>query len=187
MIKPVLTAAFVLLAAASAWTLLLPAKSQVVGREGPATKPSPTAGDEAPTTAPQMIRVVYPGPDMSETNNTSVARVGPGVPAGGVAPVPPSAVTAAAVTPVREPRSEVARPDAEGTTASADAVAHAAANQAVDLNTASIETMDHLDGAGRIGLAIARHRPYRSVEDLLSKRVVRRSVYEKIRLQVVTQ
>ena len=38
-----------------------------------------------------------------------------------------------------------------------------------------------------IGLAIARHRPYRSVEDLLTKRVVRRSVYEKIRMQLAAQ
>ena len=57
----------------------------------------------------------------------------------------------------------------------------------VDLNHASAEALNHLKGAGRIGQAIVSHRPYRSVEDLMKKRVLRRDVYEQIKQQVAIQ
>lgn len=57
----------------------------------------------------------------------------------------------------------------------------------VNINHASIDALNHLPGAGRIGQAIADHRPYRSIEDLLAKRVVRRSVYEHIKNQLATE
>ena len=51
----------------------------------------------------------------------------------------------------------------------------------VNINKASIAELDHLPGGGRIGSAIARRRPYRSVEDLVRKRVLRDAAFERIK------
>ena len=50
----------------------------------------------------------------------------------------------------------------------------------ININTASTEILDHLPGAGRIGHAIVTHRPYRAVSDLVRKRVLRTSDFQKI-------
>ena len=50
----------------------------------------------------------------------------------------------------------------------------------VDINKASEDTLDHLPGAGRIGRAIVRHRPYRKIEDLVQKRVLRMTAFQRI-------
>ncbi len=63
----------------------------------------------------------------------------------------------------------------------------AAPKLSININNASIEALNHLPGAGRIGQAIASHRPYHSVEDLLKKRVVRRNVYDQIKGQLAAQ
>ncbi|WP_337251968.1 helix-hairpin-helix domain-containing protein [Methylobacterium sp. NMS12] len=57
----------------------------------------------------------------------------------------------------------------------------------VDLNTASVADLNRLRGGGAIGRAIVAKRPYTSVEQLLSKRVLSRSVYEKIKDQVTVR
>ncbi|MEE1657240.1 helix-hairpin-helix domain-containing protein [Microvirga sp. CF3062] len=57
----------------------------------------------------------------------------------------------------------------------------------VDLNRASFEQLNSLKGAGALGRAIIKHRPYRSVDDLVKKKVVRRPVFEKIKDQVRVQ
>lgn len=57
----------------------------------------------------------------------------------------------------------------------------------VDLNTGSFEDLNALEGVGPIGRAIIRGRPYASTEELVSKKVLRRSIYEKIKDQVTVQ
>ncbi|WP_201862876.1 ComEA family DNA-binding protein [Microvirga soli] len=57
----------------------------------------------------------------------------------------------------------------------------------VDLNRASFEQLNSLKGAGALGRAIIRHRPYRSVDDLMKKKVLRRPVFERIKAQVTVQ
>ncbi|MFC4175417.1 helix-hairpin-helix domain-containing protein [Microvirga sp. GCM10011540] len=56
-----------------------------------------------------------------------------------------------------------------------------------DLNAASLEELNSLRGGGRIGKAIVRGRPYASVEDLVKKRVLNRSVYARIKDQVTVR
>ncbi|WP_428351876.1 helix-hairpin-helix domain-containing protein [Lichenifustis flavocetrariae] len=53
-----------------------------------------------------------------------------------------------------------------------------------DINAASVDALDHIDGGGRIGRAIASHRPYHSVDDLVRKRVLRKDVFERIKGQL---
>jgi hypothetical protein len=56
----------------------------------------------------------------------------------------------------------------------------------IDINSASIAELNHM-GAGRIGKAIARRRPYASIEDLLRKRVLTRADYELIRDKIAVR
>lgn len=51
----------------------------------------------------------------------------------------------------------------------------------VNINRASVAELDQLPGAGRIGWAVARRRPYRTVDDLVRKRVLRASTFARIR------
>jgi len=51
------------------------------------------------------------------------------------------------------------------------------------LNSASVEELNQL-GAGRVGRAIVRGRPYTSAEDLVRKRVLNRSRFARIKDQV---
>lgn len=57
----------------------------------------------------------------------------------------------------------------------------------VDLNRSTMEQLNRLKGAGSLGRAIVRGRPYKSVEDLVTKRVVRRTAFERIKDQVTVQ
>ena len=57
----------------------------------------------------------------------------------------------------------------------------------LDLNTASAADLNRLRGGGAIGRAIIAKRPYASVEQLLSKRVLSRAVYDKIKDQVTVR
>jgi DNA uptake protein ComE-like DNA-binding protein len=57
----------------------------------------------------------------------------------------------------------------------------------VDLNTASVDALNALRGGGRIGRSIVRGRPYASVEDLVKKRILSRSVYARVKDQVTAR
>lgn len=57
----------------------------------------------------------------------------------------------------------------------------------MDLNTGSITELNGLKGGGMIGRAIAGKRPYASVGELLSKRVLSRATYERIKDQVTVR
>ncbi|KMO28438.1 hypothetical protein VQ03_29930, partial [Methylobacterium tarhaniae] len=62
-----------------------------------------------------------------------------------------------------------------------------AATGAIDLNTASLAELNGLRGGGMIGRAIIAKRPYASPSDLLSKRVLSRATYERIKDQVTVR
>jgi competence protein ComEA len=52
----------------------------------------------------------------------------------------------------------------------------------ININTADLKTLDTLPGIGPVyGQNIIEHRPYSTVEELLSKGVLKKSVYEKIK------
>jgi len=57
----------------------------------------------------------------------------------------------------------------------------------VDLNTASVADLNRLRGGGAIGRAIVAKRPYTSVDQLMSKRVLSRAVFERIKDQVTVR
>jgi len=61
----------------------------------------------------------------------------------------------------------------EGATAAADEAAR------VDINTASVEELNRL--GGRFGRAIVAGRPYTSIDELVSRRVLTRSTFAEIK------
>lgn len=128
------------------------------------------------------VRVVYPAPDGSTPQSRPVRSASENAPAtAGVGASTPDAGEAMAATPQVEsipPVSVAVTPP--------DSVLKTG-TQSLNLNTASIEALNGIPGAGHIGRMIASHRPYRSVEDLLAKRVIRKSVYDRIKDQVAAQ
>ncbi|WP_237477583.1 helix-hairpin-helix domain-containing protein [Lichenibacterium dinghuense] len=149
------------------------------------------------------VRVVYPGP-LGDTpvQPRKFAAAAPSVPAAPPPAAPAPAPAAQAAAPVAAaPAAPAATPAVAAVpapakpspvvVASADADTQPAAEPpagkgSVNLNSASVAALDHL-GGGHIGQTIVKHRPYGSVEDLVRKRVVRRSVYEQIKNQVAAQ
>jgi DNA uptake protein ComE-like DNA-binding protein len=71
-------------------------------------------------------------------------------------------------------------------TVSSDAVAQPRGGVVglADLNTASQTELDMLRGGGAIGRAIIRGRPYQSPGELVSRRILSRARFERIRDQV---
>ncbi len=118
------------------------------------------------------------------------------------APLPPSQlpppVSAPALSPAppverAPPAVEAPPPDPAalpsrqgGASVSADASPPPALS-VVDLNTASLEELNGLQGGGAIGKAIIRARPYSSVDQLLSKRVLSKGTYQRIKDQVTVR
>jgi hypothetical protein len=172
--------------------------------------PSPAPGPAIPpASAPETPAAPQP--------SATVRRVEPppAAPAAPPAPAAPSAPPAAAVEPApapsggapaptqmpsdatafpAEPLPREAQPDPSAQEAAGQAEVDRAEDSAgpralaiLDLNTASVADLNHLRGGGAIGRAIVAKRPYTSVEQLLSKRVLSRSVYEKIKDQVTVR
>lgn len=127
-----------------------------------------------PADVEKAVRVVYP-----PSNETVAPQPTPQRDAADAAP-PPADPDPRDDAPATQPQAP-----SSGLQPNIDAVLRATAG--LDLNTASVAELDRIPGAGRIGRAIVRHRPYRSVEDLLRKHVLRQSVYDKIKNQVSVQ
>jgi competence protein ComEA len=58
-------------------------------------------------------------------------------------------------------------------------------NSLININTASLNQLDSLPGIGQVyGQNIIEHRPYSTLEELVSKEVVTQSLYDKIKNQI---
>ena len=143
----------------------------------------------APATGVVPVALVTPVPKAA-------ASPAPDAPAATPNPAPDAAAAAAnpaADTPQPTPASDqVASTEPAGTaTPAADPKPAVEPNPApgrtVNINSASIESLNRLHGGGHIGQAIMKHRPYKSVEDLVKRRVLRRDVFERIRNQIAAQ
>ena len=95
--------------------------------------------------------------------------------------------TAQAASIVADPPAQMAAPEPVPDEAPAAAEEPAAKSSLVNLNTASPGALDRIPGVGHVGRTIVAHRPYRSVKDLVSKRVLRTSDYQKIAAYVGVQ
>ena len=180
----------------------------------PAASPAPASADPAappPLAESAPVRVVYPGPlgdspMQAHKFGTPAPSMPPAAPSPLAAPLTPAAApapaqpveqasapvspappsVAAAPPPAPTAPVEVAAADADVQPAPAATDPAPTGKSGVDLNSASVEVLNHL-GGGHIGQTIVAHRPYRSVEDLVKKRVVRRSVYDQIKNQLAAR
>lgn len=171
----------VLFAGAAACISLLPSPPKVIA--SPSAVAAQLHHEAELAVAPSNVRVVYPASGAANVTAASVP----------VSTAHESVPVAASAASPAEAQAGAIYPQAQrvADTSPAAAVSPDAAAQAgtpgLNLNTASIDALNQIPGAGRIGRTIASHRPYRSVEDLLTKRVVKKSVYERIKAQVAAE
>lgn len=151
-------------------------------RPSPPPPPESAAAFAAP--APSSSQAPQASPDASLGASRSLAARAPAAPVRTAGPGPlvvefpkperPSAAPQAATGAVQDKVAAVAPPPA-------------GASGLVNLNTATLEQLNAIDGAGPVARAIMRGRPYASAEDLVTKRILRRSVYERIKDQVTVR
>ncbi|MDR7038632.1 hypothetical protein J2X36_003402 [Methylobacterium sp. BE186] len=149
-----------------------PVPSQAAPQQAAPSQAAPPAAQPeappAPAPAPRPMAGLDPAPQLP-------APASPPAPGSPLAPEAPPALPVPA--PVEEPQA-------------ADPAPEEAAPRAVnlvDLNTGSLAELNHLRGGGAIGRAIIQKRPYASVDQLLSKRVLSRATYDRIKDQVTVQ
>ena len=136
----------------------------------PTTKAPPaSAAQPAPPVTPEPA----PGASPSPSPNAPADSVRADLPA-----APPAA---------RMPSEVGPSPDGTDAAERAQDDAGPRALALVDLNTATLAQLNGLKGGGNIGRAIIQRRPYSSVDQLLSKRVLSRATYDKIKDQVTVQ
>jgi hypothetical protein len=161
-----------------------------VAQETGPVRPEIRSTAEAPAMPARNVRVVYSGP-LVTARGDSVARpaAAPDLPARSPAPRPqaPEVDVTGSISPVRPAAPvQLASVDPSAPIVAPPGADHAA-KLGLDLNTASIDELNSLAGGGRIGKAIARGRPYASPEDLVTKRVLNRATYARIRDQVTVR
>lgn len=158
---------------AGLWHLLMPGpRAPVVPAATPPAAPAPRPPEPSPPAAepPARAAEAEAGPAPSRP---------PAIPPPPVAEAPPPAPPAFP-PPVFSPPAATLPPEPP-------AEAPRAPAGAVDLNTASLAELNGLRGGGLIGKAIIAGRPYAAPQDLLSKRVLSRAVFERIKDQVTVR
>lgn len=133
--------------------------------EAPAPREPPSAQPSAPPPAQQPAQA---GPTATLTPE----------------PAPPPPIREAPAAIPAAPEAPV--PQGEASVATAEGATGPRAVDLVDLNTAPLAQLNGLKG-GAIGRAIVQHRPYASVDQLLSKRVLSRAIYQRIKDQVTVR
>ena len=156
----------------------------------PASRPaSPAASSSKPAPVAEPPTESQPGEPLSPP--AEPVREPPAPPRTAAVPAAPAQMPSDALAVPSDPAAppEAQAPDAAGQAEidRAEDTAGPRAVAVVDLNTASVADLNRLRGGGAIGRAIVAKRPYTSVDQLLSKRVLSRSVYERIRDQVTVR
>jgi hypothetical protein len=159
----------------------------------PESRPaSPSASASKPAPAAEAPNAGQRGEPLSPpTASAEPVRETPAPPRTAAAPPiqMPSDALAFPSDPAAPPEAQPQGPESAGQ-AEIDRAEDNAGPRAVavvDLNTASVTDLNRLRGGGAIGRAIVAKRPYTSVDQLLSKRVLSRPVYERIRDQVTVR
>ena len=165
--------------------------------EAPVSKPVPETGKAGSQLAlpPLVTRpaapVPQPAPQAVVPQPPAPQIPGPQTPAPSSQAAAPVQVPPAPTPEPARPPLDLARPAAPMTGDEAvDNAAETAGPRGVavvDLNTGSVADLNGLKGGGMIGRAIVQKRPYASVGELLSKRVLSRAVYERIKDQVTVR
>lgn len=154
---------------------LMPAQPQPPAKTAvatPAPAPSEPPVRKIPSAAPPDTVIAAPPPAPTPAKPRA-------------APTPPTDVPSDALAFPAPPPS--AAPEGKAEVSEAETTEGPPAVSLVDLNTASVADLNRLRGGGAIGRAIVSKRPYTQVSDLLTKRVLSRAVYERIKEQVTVR
>ncbi|WP_313900869.1 helix-hairpin-helix domain-containing protein [Methylobacterium sp. J-026] len=149
----------------------------------PMTAPAPMAESPAvPTPPPAPPAAAEPAREPPAAPRTVPIPAGP-------SRLPSDALAFPPVDPATPPGVQAQAQETAGQ-AEVDRAEDSAGPRAlavVDLNTAPVADLNRLRGGGAIGRAIAAKRPYASVDQLLSKRVLSRALYDRIKDQVTVR
>lgn len=155
--------------------------------------PAPVRAESRATPSPVAPQRTAPATEVrrAERPVAPAEPAGPPPAPGPVAaaePIPMALPAAASIEPA-EPVRVAARtsPSAAPVAVPSSAPAEEAPRGLVDLNSAAVGDLNRLRGGGSIGRAIVQRRPYASVDELLSKRVLSRATYDRIKDQVTVQ
>lgn len=103
-------------------------------------------------------------------------------------PAPPAVVQAAArAAAAAPPSSPVTGEPTDAALPAAPPAGKPSQAGLVNINTASIDQLDNIPGGGHIGRSIARHRPYRSLEDLVDHRVLKARDFARIKAAITVE
>src|SRR3954464_11601603 len=154
---------------------------------------APTATDAGANTS-RAVRVVYPGPYGTGTSTpvqaipsaaqptaAATISVDPSLPVTQPETGEPSVSQALSAAPTSPATPSPLRPSspAEQPVAAEPVGLTVSCPERVDINTASPDDLNRL--GGRFGRAIIASRPYGSVDELVSKRVLTRSTFSQIK------
>ena len=164
-----------------------------VARQEPTGGETPAEARPLPASAPRMV---YAGPRVSAFDaNPPLEPELPSFPLliGSNDSPAPTVVSEPEAPPPEpaalRPSAPLAAPEETGAVSDDRGVAPEPAEERdlVDLNRATLDQLNDLRGVGRIGRAIIRGRPYASLDDLVQKRVLRRSTYERVKHQITVR
>ena len=146
------------------------ARSVYPGPKGPAAPAQAAAAALPPPATPAASGQLAPAA------TPAVVDLGtqPHTATGASAPLQPAFTPAAAADPGIPAAPDDSRPDG--------AAADAGDGRRLDINTASVDELNRL--GGRFGKAIVAGRPYASIDELVSKRVLTRATFGQIRDQI---
>ena len=164
-----------------------PAPVRKIADAAPAS-PLPVAGSPAamPPLASSSVGAITQAFASQEDFDTGEQRAASPSPASATPAAAPSEAEALSSPTSSAVEVASADPGIPNTPVQSQATAETS-GKGVNINSASAEALNHLQGGGRIGQTIVQHRPYKSVDDLVKKRVLRRAVYDQIKNQIAAQ
>ncbi len=147
----------------------------------PVHSPAPPAPQPTPAPQPPSPAAEAREPPPPATYGLQDAAPAPSPPSAAAETPPGGSLSRAPVPPPPPEESSGGQEIAAAEAADPRAV------DLVDLNTGSLSALNALKGGGAIGRAVIQHRPYASTDQLLSKRVLSRAVYQRIKDQVTVR
>src|SRR5215204_3336755 len=136
----------------------------------------PTPAQVAPSVAPQTVALTSSGqPSLLVTEQAGAEQQ--------AAPRSPSTVPASPQPSAGQPiTTELVTRNVPDTRRMASTTAEASDSKLIDINTASVDELNSL--GARFGRAIVAGRPYTTIDELVSKRVLTRSTFSQIKDQI---
>jgi len=135
----------------------------------------PTPAQVAPSVAPQTVALTSSGqPSLLVTEQAGAEQQA--APRASAVPASPQPSSGQPMT------TELVTRDVPDTRRMASTTSEASDPKLVDINTASVDELNSL--GGRFGRAIVAGRPYTTIDELVSKRVLTRSTFSQIKDQI---